>query len=160
MNFVSLARPFAKKPLAVSIVMFMPINGPAYEGFNNSGGESLTILCVGDLSFNSRYVRHGTALSEGAVMEHYAWASALDFTFEIEGNFVLNEGPNQDEFGVSMGALNVAEVGLTLSCYPKDLLYIRPHVGLSSILDNNLGEGLDDPMILNVGLAVGTEFQL
>jgi hypothetical protein len=65
---------------------------------------------------------------------------------------------NKVNIGLSKKALNVLGGGLSLTYYPKEFLYIRPHAELSSILDGDLRDELDDPTILNVGLAIGMEF--
>ncbi|HEX3037318.1 MAG TPA: hypothetical protein VHT73_19715 [Thermodesulfobacteriota bacterium] len=55
MYLVYLTRFFVRS-LIVFMVMLIPINGLAYEDFNDSEGESLTITYGGEIDFNSRYV--------------------------------------------------------------------------------------------------------
>lgn len=65
---------------------------------------------------------------------------------------------NEVNIGVSKSALNVAGGDLHLTYYLKEHVYIRPHVELSAIVDADLRREVDDPTILNAGLAVGMEF--
>jgi outer membrane scaffolding protein for murein synthesis (MipA/OmpV family) len=64
---------------------------------------------------------------------------------------------NEVYLGLSKSALNVAGGSLSLTYYPINFLYIRPHVELSSIVDGDLRNQVDDPTTLNFGMAVGVE---
>ncbi len=78
----------------------------AEEGLADSTKESRTIHYGSELDFNSRYVWHGLAWSEGAVVQPSAWVSAFNFTFSVWNNFVLGNEANQGQFN---------EVDLTLA---------------------------------------------
>ncbi|HEX3036561.1 MAG TPA: TorF family putative porin [Thermodesulfobacteriota bacterium] len=65
---------------------------------------------------------------------------------------------NSVNIGLSKSAFNFAGGNLSLTYYPKEFLYFRPHIEFSAIVDGELRDQLDDPTILNVGVAVGMEF--
>ncbi|HSE84271.1 MAG TPA: hypothetical protein VLB01_06965 [Thermodesulfobacteriota bacterium] len=65
---------------------------------------------------------------------------------------------NSVNIGLSKNALNFAGANLSLTYYPNGFLYIRPHVELSAIVDGELRDQLEDPTILNAGVAIGLEF--
>ena len=65
---------------------------------------------------------------------------------------------NSVNIGLHKRALNFVGGNLFLAYYPKEFLYIRPHMELSAIVDGELRDQLDDPTILNVGVAFGMEF--
>lgn len=64
---------------------------------------------------------------------------------------------NNAYFGVSRSALNVWEGKLAWT-YNAAGYYLRPHVGLTSILDKRLREAVEDRTIFTAGLAIGAEF--
>ncbi len=69
------------------------------EGGKYEEGEEDSIFTYGaEISFASQYIWRGIELSDGIVLQPDAWISAYGFTFEVWGNYVLNNEPNQWEF--------------------------------------------------------------
>ena len=65
---------------------------------------------------------------------------------------------NEVYLGLPKSAFNVTSGALSFTYYPINFLYLRPHIELSVIVDGDLRNQVDDPTIVNVGLAVGMEF--
>jgi hypothetical protein len=65
---------------------------------------------------------------------------------------------NEECLGVRRGALNSAEAEASLTWSPFELLYLRPHVAFSSLLDGGLRAATERPWNVAAGLAVGREF--
>jgi len=65
---------------------------------------------------------------------------------------------NEANVGVNRAALNVAGIDLTLTWSPLGLLYLRPHVAASSLLDAGLREATERPFNVTAGLAIGRDF--
>ncbi|MBM3315086.1 hypothetical protein FJY71_04490 [candidate division WOR-3 bacterium] len=65
---------------------------------------------------------------------------------------------NEVNLGVPKAALNVAEAGADLTWTPAGILYLRPHAGLSLLLDRELAGAAGSAINWSAGLAVGREF--
>lgn len=65
---------------------------------------------------------------------------------------------NEECLGVRRGALNCTEAEASLTWSTFWLLYLRPHVAASSLLDAELRAATERPWNVTAGLAVGREF--
>ncbi len=65
---------------------------------------------------------------------------------------------NEECLGVRRAALNCVEAGASLTWSPLRLLYLRPHVAASLLLDAGLRAATERPFNLTAGLAVGRDF--
>ncbi len=65
---------------------------------------------------------------------------------------------NETYIGVAKNALNAVLVGFSFTLTPIEHLTVRPHVEISSVVDNDLRDALDEPALINTGVAVGVEF--
>lgn len=79
----------------------------------------------------------------------------------FEGNISLGWGSskfNETYIGIAKSALNVAQCEVSLTYQPEHFLYFRPHLAVSTILDDELRDQLDDDTIIYGGIAIGKEF--
>jgi hypothetical protein len=65
---------------------------------------------------------------------------------------------NETYIGPAKSALNVGSFDLSLTWHARGATYIRPHLGITRILNGELRDAVQDPSIVNLGLAIGTEF--
>jgi hypothetical protein len=65
---------------------------------------------------------------------------------------------NEVNIGPRKSALNVLALDLSFTYALSDRSYLRPHLSFTRILDGELKQALEDPDILNLGVAVGTAF--
>ena len=65
---------------------------------------------------------------------------------------------NDANFEVNQAALNVGGIDLALCWSPAGLFYLRPHAGLSVILDRELRDAVTSPLLIAGGLAIGRDF--
>jgi hypothetical protein len=65
---------------------------------------------------------------------------------------------NDTYLEISKTALNVAQCDIAVTYQPENCIYIRPHIAVSTILDHELKEQLDDSTIVYGGIAIGKEF--
>jgi hypothetical protein len=65
---------------------------------------------------------------------------------------------NDECLGVRRAALNCAEAEVSLTWTTWGLVYLRPHVGASLLLDSALRQAVDRPFNFTAGLAMGREF--
>ncbi len=65
---------------------------------------------------------------------------------------------NETYIGPHISALNVASLDIGLTHTVKSGFYLRPHVSFTRILNGTLRDAVDDPDIVNLGIAVGMEF--
>ena len=65
---------------------------------------------------------------------------------------------NDANFEVNRAALNVGGIDLALCWSPAGLFYLRPHAGLSVILDRELRDAVTSPLLIAGGLTIGREF--
>lgn len=65
---------------------------------------------------------------------------------------------NETYIGADQSALNLAsaEAALTWSC--TNAIYIRPHLQMTRLLDDDLRNLVDTPSIFQIGIAIGGEF--
>jgi hypothetical protein len=91
-------------------------------------------------------VRYGYDLSDLASLEASVlagWASALF---------------NETYIGPAITALNLVGASLALTFYPLDFLYFRLHGQVSWLVDPELQDAVDDPVVAAAGIAVGAEY--
>ena len=65
---------------------------------------------------------------------------------------------NETYIGPHKSALNVASLGIGLTYTAENGFYIRPHLSLTRLLNGTLRDAVEDPDIVNFGVAVGMEF--
>jgi hypothetical protein len=65
---------------------------------------------------------------------------------------------NETYIGLRKSALNVVQGEIALTYAPEHFVYFRPHLAVSSILDDKLADQLDDTTLLYGGVAIGKEF--
>ena len=65
---------------------------------------------------------------------------------------------NEANVDVNRAALNVTGTDIALTWSPCGLFYLRPHAGLSVLLDRELRAEVTSPLLIAGGLAVGREF--
>lgn len=79
----------------------------------------------------------------------------------IESQLSLGWGSskfNDTYLALSKTALNVIQGEIALNYHPEHCVYIRPHLTVSSIIDHELREQLDDEILIYGGIALGKEF--
>jgi hypothetical protein len=64
---------------------------------------------------------------------------------------------NEANVGVNRTALNVAGAGLALTWTVCGLFYLRPHAGLSVLLDRKLRAAVPSPLLIAGGIVIGKE---
>jgi len=117
-------------------------------------GGTLTVFTLQSVdigSYRGAYygefgVRYGYDLSDLASLEASVlagWASALF---------------NQTYIGPAITALNFVGASLALTFYPLDFLYFRLDGQVSGLVDAELTDAVDDPVIAVAGIAVGAEY--
>ena len=85
----------------------------------------------------------------------------LSSRFSIESSIGLGWGSvkfNDSYWGVSRSALDLAFGEFAFSYYPLSTFYVRPHIGVSSLLDAGLRSQTSSPTLVFGGLALGMEF--
>lgn len=85
----------------------------------------------------------------------------LNSVLTFEGSIGFGWGSskfNKTYLAVAKNALNVAQGEISLTYHQKNCFYLRPHVAVSTILDNELQQQLDDSTLLYGGIALGKEF--
>ena len=65
---------------------------------------------------------------------------------------------NDYYFGVDKNALNTVLLSFSLTLEPIKHLTVRPHVEISSIIDDEIGAANDDSTLVNTGVAVGIKW--
>jgi len=65
---------------------------------------------------------------------------------------------NRVNFGVSSFAANLFSWKLELNWTIKDPLYLRPHMGVDVLLDQDLRQSVAEPTLISGGLGIGAEF--
>lgn len=80
---------------------------------------------------------------------------------ELESSVSLGWGSakfNEAYIGPARSALNVSAFDLGVTWHTRGGYYIRPHLGITRILNNELRGAVAEHSLTNLGLAVGTEF--
>jgi hypothetical protein len=91
-------------------------------------------------------LRYGYDLSDYASLEASVlagWASALF---------------NETYIGPAITALSLVGASLSMTFYPLDFLYFRLHGQVTGLVDGELADAVDDPVIAAAGIAVGAEY--
>jgi hypothetical protein len=65
---------------------------------------------------------------------------------------------NEVNVGVSKRAVNFVGVDASLTYYVTPRFYVRPHLELSNIVDEEIQAEVSDPNPVTCGLALGVEF--
>lgn len=127
-------------------------------------GEVSLKLSHGFRSF-SLYTSHTVDFAKysGAYFAEIGLEKEREFLPRWSGTAKLSLGAgngtfNEANIGPRKPALDVAALDLSLTRTLGPRLYLRPHLGLTHILNGELRAALEDPALLSVGLAVGGEF--
>jgi len=97
----------------------------------------------------------------------YFGEAGLSYEHEFRSNLLLEAsvhlGWSSSKFNevyleLPKAAFSVAEGGLSLTYSLKGSLYFRPHIGITTLVDGDLRDQVDNPTLLVGGLAVGLEF--
>lgn len=65
---------------------------------------------------------------------------------------------NEAYIGPSTSAVNLASFELGITWQLRGGSYVRPHLGISRLLNRQLRDAVDDPSLVNFGVAAGVEF--
>jgi len=84
--------------LFLAAMILFPFSGLAQEEPKDSEEAEPVFTAGVEADFNSRYVWHGIAYSDGPVFQPSAWVSAYGLTFSPWANFVLGKEANQGQF--------------------------------------------------------------
>jgi hypothetical protein len=88
----------------------------------------------------------------------FAWSPSEVLEIDLAGEMGWGSARfNAAYLGVDKRALQLFSIESGLTYYPAGSLYIRPHLGLSSLRDSDLKEQVDDPLLVQAGFALGVE---
>jgi hypothetical protein len=90
-----------------------------------------------------------------------SWQRELGKHAELESSISLGWASakfNEAYIGPARSALNVGAFDIGLTWHTRGGTYVRPHLAVTRILNGELRDSVDDPSLVNFGLAIGAEF--
>jgi len=132
---------------------------------DNPNTAELSLNLSYPVGFLTPYTYHSVDIKayEGAYFGELGVVSSWDIndraSLEIAGGIGWGAAKyNEAYFGYSKNALELVTLDACMTYCFTGSLYIRPHLVVSSLFDNDLKHLVDDPTIFQVGAAVGIEW--
>ncbi len=89
------------------------------------------------------------------------YAKDLDDNTSLESSLYVGFGSdkfNETYIGPDIGAVNLVGADVAFTYYPTKTIYLRPHAGWTSLLNDDLRDAVKQPDLLNIGVALGWGF--